>query len=142
MIKNMSIDVNIKEACTKLRGTFLSLVNCGIYENGLNPLTARRIYNAAKALYGCELWSNLHSTHLVSLECAHRFCVKFMQFMPKSTSTDVALSLFGINSIETEIDYCKLIFLGQLCLLSGDHIVKDVFLRRLIHYYETPARTR
>ena len=58
MIKNMSIDVNIKEACTKLRSTFLSLVNCGIYEDGLNPLTARRIYNAVvlpKALYGCKL---------------------------------------------------------------------------------------
>ena len=80
---------------------------------------------------------NLHSIHLVSLERAHRFCVKFMQFLPKSTSTDVALSLFGINSIETEIDYRKLIFLGQLCRLSGDHIVKDVFLRRLIHYNET-----
>ena len=47
MIKKMCIDhVKIKEACTKLRGTFLSLVNCGIYEDGLNPLTARRIYNA------------------------------------------------------------------------------------------------
>ena len=112
--KNMSIDANIKEACTKIRGTFLSLVNCGIYEDGLNPLTARRIYNAVvlpKALYACELWSNLHSTHLVSLERAHRFCVKFMQFLPKSTSTDVALSRLGINSIETEIDYRKLIFL-------------------------------
>ena len=70
--KNMSVDVNIKEACTKLRSTF-SLVNCGIYEDGLNPLTMRRIYNAVvlpKALYGCEMWSNIHASHLTSLEPA------------------------------------------------------------------------
>ena len=47
--KNMSIVVNIKEACTKLRSTFLSLVNCGIYEDGLNPLTMRRIYSGCLA---------------------------------------------------------------------------------------------
>ena len=113
----MSIDVNIKEACTKLRSTFLSLVNCGIYEDGLNPLTMRRIYNAVvlpKTLYGCEMWFNIHASHLTSLERAHRFCIKFMQFLPKTTSTDVALALFGINSLESEIDYRKLVFLGQL----------------------------
>ena len=141
--KNMSIDVSVKDACNKLRSTFLSLVNCGIYEDGLTPLSVRRIYNAVvlpKALYGCELWSNIQSSHLVSLERAHRFCVKFMQFLPKSTSTDVALALFGFNSLETEIDYRKLIFLGQLCRLTGDHRVKTVFLHRLIHYNETPAK--
>ena len=141
--KNMSIDVSVKDACNKLRSTFLSLVNCGIYEDGLNPLSVRRIYNAIvlpKALYGCELWSNMQSSHLVSLERAHRFCVKFMQFLPKSTNTDVALSLFGFNSLETEIDYRKLIFLGQLCRLTGDNRVKTVFHHRLIHYTETPAK--
>ena len=130
----MTIDVSVKDACNKLRSTFLSLVNCGIYEDGLNPLSVRRIYNAVvlpKALYGCELWSNIQSSHLVSLERAHRFCVKFMQFLPKSTSTDVALALFGFNSLETEIDYRKLIFLGQLCRLTGDHRVKTVFHHRL-----------
>ena len=61
--------------------------------------------------------------------------MKFMQFLPKSTSTDVALALFGFNSLETEIDYRKLIFLGQLCRLTGDHRVKTVF-----HSNETPAK--
>ena len=55
--KYMSIGENVKLACNKLKGTFLSLENCGIYEDGLNPLL-RQIYNSVllpKALYGCEL---------------------------------------------------------------------------------------
>ena len=141
--KYMSIDENIKLACNKLRGTFLSLVNCGIYEDGLNPLTSRRIYNSVvlpKALYGCELWSNMQSSHIVSLERAHRFCIKFMQFLPKFTSTDVALALFGASPLESEIDYRKLVFLGQLCRLSSNHRIKQIFHHRLIHYNESPAK--
>ena len=77
----MSIGKNVKDACNKIRNTFLSLVNCGIYQDGLNPLTSKRIYNSVvlpKALYGCELWSNLHPNHIMSLERAHRFCIKFI----------------------------------------------------------------
>ena len=36
----LSIDDNIKEAASKLTGTFLSLVNSGIHEGGLNPITS------------------------------------------------------------------------------------------------------
>ena len=86
------------------------------------------------------MWSNIHASHLTSLERAHRFCIKFMQFLPKTTSTDVALTLFGINLLETEIDYWKLVFLGQLCRLTSEHRVKQVFLHRLIQYNESPAK--
>ena len=101
------------------------------------PFDMRRIYNAVvlpKALYGCEMWSNIHAS-----QRAHRFCIKFMQFLPKTTSTDVALALFGINSLETEIDYRKLVFLGQLFRLTSEHRVKQVFLHRLVHYNESPG---
>ena len=46
-----------------------------------------------KALYGCEVWSQLSPTQLSTLERAHRFCVKFMQSLPRNTDTDVTLSL-------------------------------------------------
>ena len=134
--KYMSIDENIKLATNKIRRTFLSLSNCGIYEDGFNPISIKHMYNSIvlpKALYGCELWSNLLPKHVVSLEHAHRFCVKFMQFLPKNVSTDVALSLIGVQPIEAEIDYRKLIFFGQLCLLPGFYRIKEVFLRRLVH---------
>ena len=76
--KNMSIDNNVKIACNKLKNTFLSIVNCGFHQDGLNPLTSKRIYNSIvlpKALYGCELWSSLNKKQIMSLERAHRFCI-------------------------------------------------------------------
>ena len=99
----MSLDKNVKDACNKIRNTFLSLVNCGIHQDGLNPLTPKRIYNPVvlpKALYGRELWSNLHPNHIMSLERCHSFCIKFMQSLPKSTSTDVTLALIGLYPID------------------------------------------
>lgn len=141
--KYMSIDENIKVACNKIKSTFLSLINSGIYEDGFNPLTSKRIYNSValpKALYGCELWSNLQSSQLMSLERAHRYCVKFLQFLPRSTSTDVSLALIGMNPIEAEIDRRKLTFFGQLCRLPGDYRVKELFLRRLTHFNDSPSK--
>ena len=40
--KYISIDDNIKEAVSKLNGTFLSLVNSGIHDGGFNPITSKR----------------------------------------------------------------------------------------------------
>ena len=101
----------------------LGLVNCGIHEHGLNPTTSKRLYKSIvlpKALYGCELWDDLLPKHLAELEKSHCFCIKLMQSLPRSTSTDVASLLIGLNSIEVEIDYRKLIFLGNyaICLTT------------------------
>ena len=52
----------INEACSKLRSTFLSIINCGIYYGGIHPSSSKTIYKTIvlpKALYGCELWGNI-----------------------------------------------------------------------------------
>ena len=66
--------------------------------------------------------------------------IKFMQSLPKSTSIDVTLALTELYPIESETDYKKLVFLGQLCRLPGDHRVKEVFIHRLVHFNESPAK--
>ena len=38
-----------------------------------------------------------------------------------------------MQPIEAEIDYRKLNFFGQLCLLPGFYRIKEIFLRRLVH---------
>ena len=150
----MTFDNIVAEACRKIKGTFLSIINCGLYNNGLNPITSRQINNSVpagiwcdndvgstsmrrhhvastlirrhfgtkcplghvvlpKALYGSELWSRLLPNDILSLERAHRFCIKFMQCLPRGTSTDVALTLLDSNSIEVEIDRRKLVFFNN-----------------------------
>ena len=135
--KFMSLDGTIKSESNKLKSTFLSLINSGIYEDGFNPLTSVHMYKTAvipKALYGCELWSDLLPKHVLNIERAHRFCAKFIQFLPRNTNTEVVLSLIGINPIEADIDYRKLTFFGQLCRLPGCYRVKEVFLHRLFNF--------
>ena len=104
--KYLSKKISIQEASHKLKGTFLSLVNSGIFNHGaLHPLTCKTIYKSIvlpKALYGCENWDNLSDTDLLTLERAHRFCVKHMQSLSTRTRTDTALSLlvyFQLNLI-------------------------------------------
>ena len=51
----------------KLKSTFLNITNCGLHDNGLNPITTLRIYNSVvlpKALYGCELWCDMSPTYV------------------------------------------------------------------------------
>ena len=63
-----------------------------------------------------------------------------MQSLPKYTSTDVSLALIGMYPNEAEIDYKKLIFLGQLCRLPGGYSAKEIFTHKLIHFSESPAK--
>ena len=136
--KYLNNKISIQDATHKLKGTFLSLVNSGILNHGaLHPLTCKTIYKSIvlpKALYGCENWDNLNDTELLSLERAHRFCVKHMQSLNLRTRTDVTLSLLGIFPIEIDIDFRKLTPFGQFCRLNSNIWVKTVFLNRLTSY--------
>ena len=118
----MSLKTNIKDASDKLKGTFVSLANSGIiHENRLRPLSCKIIYKCIvlpKALYGCENWNNMTGSDVLIMERAHRFCIKHMQGLHRRTRTDIALSIIAIYSIESEIDFKKLILFGQLCRLN------------------------
>ncbi len=139
---NMSLDINIKEAVRKLKGSFIGIANSGVHEYGLHPLTSMKLYKSVvlpSALYGCELWNKLSVTDLETIERAHKFCIKYIQGLPTRTPTVVASSLLGVNPIECEIDAMKLKFMGQLCRLSCDFRVKHIFLNRLTNYESNPG---
>ena len=142
--KYLKLKLSIKDSADKLKGTFLSLVNSGIfYDNSLHPITSRKIYNSVvlpKALYGCESWCPLTASNLLTLERAHRFCVKHMQSLGIRTRTDIALGLLGIFPLEIEIEIRKLILFGQLCRLSSKYWVKNIFLNRLLSYKINPYK--
>ena len=94
---NLSIDDNVKEAASKIKDTFLSLVNSGIHARGFNPITSRRIYKTGVLPkhytdVNCGIQIDL-------LEKSQKLCLKFMQFLPRRTSTYLAFSLLNIKSI-------------------------------------------
>ncbi len=120
--KEMGNRENASIGALKLRATFLGLINSGIHQHGLHPLTSMKIYDRLvipRGLYGCELWNELCTNDLLLLERSHRFCVKCLQGFPRRTSTDISNSLIGTHSLKSIIDRNKLRFLGQLCLLPG-----------------------
>ena len=55
------------------------------------------------------------------------------------TRTDIALSLVGTHSMESEIDSRKLCLFGQFCRLRLDHWLRDVFLNRLTSFFMNGA---
>ncbi len=123
----------------------MSLSNCGIGNSDLHPLTLLKLYRTIvlpKALYGCELWNNLTSSQITTLERAHRFSIKFIQSLPKQTRTDIAQSIIGINSLEYEIDKKKLLLFGQLCLLNPDTCIKRIFSVRVMGFAADSRKQR
>ena len=143
--KYMKISVNIDESCRKLKSTLLGLMNVGIHDNGLLPPTSMKIYKSVvlpRALYGCELWSSPATCHISQLEKAHRFCIKYIQNLPVYTRTDICLSMVGAYPIEFDIDYRKLLFLGQLCRLFTGHFCKQLFNYRLVTFYKYKSCTQ
>ena len=110
--KYMSLKVNIKDASDKLKGIFVSLVNCGIvHEHGLHALSCQKIYKCIvlpKALYGCTTWYNMTESGILSFEREHRFCIKYMQGLNVRTRTDIALNIMAMYKIEPDIDFRKL----------------------------------
>ncbi len=121
----------------------LVLINSGIHQHGLHPITSKKIYERLvipRGLYGCELWNDLNTNELLFLERSHRYCVKLLQGLPRRTNTDVCNSLIGIHSLESVIDRNKLRFFGQLCMLPGTKLVKIVFLNRLTSYCNDPVQ--
>lgn len=143
--KNMDLSNIVHEASNKLRKTLFSILNCGIFEGGIHPLTAKHLYETIvlpKALYGCEVWSNLLQSDIEKLETTHRFCLKIIQSLPRLARTDIVLSSLGSLPIEAEIDKRKLMLFGQLCRLDTDTTIKMLFLNRLFNFNNHPSRVR
>ena len=91
-------------------------------------------------MYECESWCPLTASNLLTLERAHRFCVKHLQSLGRRTHTDIALGLLGIIPLEIEIEIRKLILFGQLCRLSSKYWVKNIFLNKLSSYTINPYK--
>ena len=126
----MSAHKITQDASVKIGGTYMSIVGKGIGPAAFNVITLMTIYNSAvlpKALYWSELWCNVSAKDLAKLHKAHLFCIKHIQGLRVSTSTDFSLVTVNSVPLETIVDCNKLKFFGQLCrlcprLLQSEHI--------------------
>lgn len=135
--KYCSLNDNIHSASIKLRGTLLNISNSGVGSGNLNIFSLTKLYRTVvlpTSLYGCELWSYLTSANILEIERAHRFCIKYIQRLPLFTNNQASLSCLGLVPIETEINYKKLQFLGQLVRLPCQYLSKRIFINRLVRY--------
>ncbi|MES9903946.1 MAG: reverse transcriptase family protein [Sedimenticola sp.] len=128
---------NINTVTQSARGTLLSLVNTGLHSDGLNPITALKLYRTIvlpRALFGCDMWNDISATNMHKLESVHHFCIKVAQSFQKFTRTDCALGMLGTCSVESHIDAQKLNFFGTLCRCDNSNITKYLFTHRLFQY--------
>ena len=128
------------EACKKLRNTFISIIGTGLHPREMNPITCKKIYKSIcipRALYGCELWTQISKKEMIMLESAHRFCLKYMQGFHKRTRTDTVYAMLGFPKIETLINERKLLFLRRLCSIPARSRSKQLFTYRLHSYFTT-----
>ena len=118
----------------------MSLVNVGICNNGLNPVTSYKMYKCIvmpRALYGCELWPILNNSSKSMLEKSHRFCLKCIQCISKYTRTDICVSLIGSRNICFEIEQRKLFFFWDNCVACLLYIYQDLYFFIELLYFIT-----
>ena len=54
-------------------------MDTGLHPREMNPITCKKIYKSMcppRALFGCDLWTQISKNEMTMLESAHRFCLK------------------------------------------------------------------
>ena len=100
----------------------ISLVNIGARPNALNPICGANLWlsmGIPAALYGCELWNNLITHEIVSIERCQRFNAKRLQDLPRNTRSEAVTGSLGLWSMEGQIDKVKLVYFDRLCNMNS-----------------------
>ena len=64
-------------SCTKMSSTLFAVIDSGLKPTSTSPLTLLKLFKTIcipRALFGCELMSNLSRTEMNVLEVTYRFC--------------------------------------------------------------------
>ena len=86
-------------------------------------------------LFGFEIFS-LTATLLSRLERCQRWFLKVIFYVPKFASSILIERLAGVNSVESEVEFCKLLFIGRLLSLPNIPItVKKLFRTTIESFY-------
>ena len=87
-------------------------------------------------LFGSEIFF-FTPTLLSRLERCQRWFLKIIFHVPKFASSIFIERLAGVNSVESEFDYCKLLFIGRLLSVQNLPVtVKTLFRTRIESFYD------
>ena len=99
-------NLNIQEHISIARKTLYSLIPVGLNgKNGLNPVTAYKIYQAyvlPRLLYGLEVLP-LNVSQITELKQFHTKTLRCFQSLPVRTATSAVYRLLGALPIEAEL---------------------------------------
>ena len=132
---NVNIDENIEKTCRK-EGMIFS---ANIDRRKTNTLIYVKYWKQVclpSLLFGSEIFS-LTPALLSRLEYCQRWFLKIIFHMPKFASSIFIERLAGVNSVESEIDYRKLLFIGRLLSVPNLPVtVKTLFRTRIESLYD------
>lgn len=142
---NFSSAKRTEQVCIKAKFQMSSLMSIGACPSALNPICACSLWRTVgipTSLYGCELWNNLTTSEIESLERTQRFNAKRIQGLDPMTRSEATTGSIGLWSMEGTIDKAKLIYFGRLCRSKEILFSKRIFTARLTSHMLHPARQK
>ena len=137
--KNYCGNANIDENIEKTRKKAGMIFSVNIDRRRTNPLIYVKYWKQVclpSLLFDSEIFS-LTPTLLSRLERCQRWFLKIIFHVPKFASSIFFERLTGVNSVESEIEYRKLLFIGRLLSVPNLPVtVKTLFRTRIESFYD------
>ena len=121
---------------------FFAMLALGLSPFGMNPIVSAQLYKKIVipvALYGCELWNNMTTLEINTVDRLQHYIAKKIQYFGTRTRSDISESMLGLNRLSCLIEMRKLAFLHKLLCLDASSTSKNIFIRRYVMYITKDA---
>ena len=130
----------VEKRVLKAKQAYFMSVSLGSRSVPVSPLTMSKLYWTIcipRMLYGMEIVP-LSSNSIEMMEQAHNSMAKMTQGLPNQTANVSCLAPLGWRTIETHLDYLKVMFLWRILSLSVRNIYKQLCIMRLWYHLYHP----
>ena len=130
LTSDLSCKSRIEKYCQKARQSVNSLRSLGMNSTDLHPATCVKIWQRMilkTSLYGCELLYDIKGQQLVQLENTQRYFARTILGLDKRSPSESTIANLGLWTMIGYIDKCKLQYLGSLCNISCNNLIKHIF---------------
>ncbi|XP_062614319.1 uncharacterized protein LOC134276054 [Saccostrea cucullata] len=95
-------DTAITQACRKGKRILNSLINIGVHDQGIHPMTSVKLWKTVvmpPILYGCELWDVISKKSIEELEIVQRYAARRMQGFDQRSPTLCTIQGWGNDNV-------------------------------------------